>query len=969
MATALHFKGTLSVLVDAPRLEARLVLSRDGDLEYDEAALVRILGDAGVTEGFEIAEVVDSVKAFQKAKDHTAEIVAARGTPPVPPSSEGWQWGELTPLAEEQKHLATRILKGAGPPEVYQVRLEKVRVQKKIAGKGGLFGSNQEEVQTVIESREVREKVLVDPHPLQLFLVEEGTKLATVSPPRPGQPGRDLGGKVLAAPQGRVSSVFVGRFLNRRKAEVLAGATGLLRVGRNWADLVPFRDHRWDLTWSADKTSVFLDFEPGDTQASSPQAEAILTRLVEQGFDLASAPDEGRLQELLDEAIRSGKALIRHSLVTDRDGTFEIRFSPDRTKAFLDIRKPLGRGAPLVLKDLGTRLREAQLKGFSFDTVKGAIQDFLNSPQIELKDFLLATGQPPSRGKDLILVYSLGFLSEGDLRTIQTNLLANPKHLEALPDRTVFPPDKVEKAGPVKEGQEFARLDPPEGGAGDDGIDVTGRKIPAIIGNEPPLLLLSNVRKNGVHLESDIDGLMEMAVIDGATAFRVRPHVDAMAAVHRSDDNLYAWLTLAQGRGTGRRLDRTLIDAALVAAQVRFGVDETKIAVALETVEAGGKVERVLIAQGVPTGNDLARRLSFPQPQRVDAEGKRRWPVRAGELAATYRPPTEGRVDGTDVLGNPVPSPDPEVRSLVVSSDFEVASDGAGSQTVTALRSGEVVFDGESLAILTQVVVASVGGKSGNVKFPGEVIVMGAVETGGYVMAGNLKVRGRVGGALLSSDHNIQVADGIHGEGKAVIRAKKHVSLGFVERTLVMAVGDVHVGKSALGCTFRVNGKIFQKTPGGGLQGGLAKVRLGLDVMNLGSPSGQVTQISFGQDYLVEDQIQAEVKETDKLREAIVQLDGMMRKLTSPGDRERLASVRRKKVLLLKMLDKRNLKLINLRDKFDLHVPSEIVVRETLFPGVSVESHGRVYESRSRRNAVRLVFNEQTGHIQEIPLD
>jgi hypothetical protein len=58
-----------------------------------------------------------------------------------------------------------------------------------------------------------------------------------------------------------------------------------------------------------------------------------------------------------------------------------------------------------------------------------------------------------------------------------------------------------------------------------------------------------------------------------------------------------------------------------------------------------------------------------------------------------------------------------------------------------------------------------------------------------------------------------------------------------------------------------------------------------------------------------------------------------------------------------------------LRDKFELHVPSEIVVRETLFPGVSIETHGRVYEPRSRKTSLRLVFNEQTGHIEEKPLD
>jgi len=94
----------------------------------------------------------------------------------------------------------------------------------------------------------------------------------------------------------------------------------------------------------------------------------------------------------------------------------------------------------------------------------------------------------------------------------------------------------------------------------------------------------------------------------------------------------------------------------------------------------------------------------------------------------------------------------------------------------------------------------------------------------------------------------------------------------------------------------------------------------------------------------------------------------LMRKLV-PSDTEKLSSARQKKVLLMKMLAKRNLKLINLRDKFELHVPSEIVIRETLFPGVSVESHGRVYEPGSRKTALRLVFNEQTGRIEEHSLD
>lgn len=969
MANGLHFKGTMAVLVDAFHLEAKLSLSKQGDLEYDDGALVRILADAGVTEGFDPEALAAAVWTFQKSKETSSEIVAARGEPPVAPTGESWEWTEGLQLPDDKKSLASRVIKAAGPPTVYQVRTEKVKVQKKVAGKAGLFGPGQEEVQTVIETREIREKVLVDPNPLKVFWVEPGAPVAIIYPPKPGQPGRDLAGKAIPPPAAKPSPFFLGANLNRQKADLSATTSGFLRIGRNWVDLVPHRAHRWSLSYSTDKTSAFLSFEPGDAQAGPMEAAPILAQLAADGFSPTKIPPSEEIQGLIDEAVSTGNSLISRPLVPDRDGAFEIRFSPDRSKAFLDIHKPLGRGNPFSLKELGVALRDAQLKGFSFDTVKGTIQEFLNGPETELKDFLLATGKPATRGKDLILTYPVGFLTPEDLAAVLESLRQNPRYLETLPDRQKFPPEKVERAAPVRADQEFARLEPPEDGLGAEGVDVSGRPIPAIPGNEPPLVLLSNVRKHGNKLEAVIDGLMEMAVIDGSTVFRVRPHFDAMAVVSRSEDNLQAHLTLVQGRGTGRRLDRPMIDAALASAQIRAGIDEAKVAEALETALAGGKVENWLVAQGTPAANDLGRRLVFAQPSRVDAAGKRRSPVRAGEVAATYQPPGEGQIDGTDVLGNLIPSPDMEVRSLVVSPEFEVESDANGRQVLKALKSGELVFDGEALSITTQVAVASVGGKAGNVKFPGDVLVAGGVETGGYVVAGNLKVRGRVGGALLSSDHNIQVADGIHGEGKAVLRAKKHISVGFVEKALVMAVGDVHIGKAALGCTFRVNGKIYQKTPGGGLQGGLMKVRLGLDVMNLGSPSGHPTSVSFGQDYLVEDQIQAEVKETDKLRDAIVQLDVLMRKLTSPADRERLNGARQKKVLLMKMLDKRNLKLINLRDKFDLHVVSEIVVRETLYPGVSVESHGRLYEPKSRRTAVRLIFNEQTGHIEEFPLE
>jgi len=937
MAAGFRFKGSIEVRVSPDHLEARLVLTKGGDLEYDEGAVVRILSDAGVTSGFDIDAVLTEIQSFQKVKDPSREFVAARGEAPVAPVPETWVWDEgLLPLPPDQKVLAGRVIKAAGPPVVFSPKGDKVLV--------------------------------TDPALVHLFWVEAGTPVATVQPPKAGVPGKDLSGKAVAAPAARASALAVSPRLRREKNTVFAEASGFLRVGRTWADIAAHRRHRFEVTFSEDRTSAFLNFEPGDAQADLPAIGPIFDQLRAAGFGEDRLPEESALKQVLADAAREGRSVVAQALGADRDGSFSIDYTPDRSKALLHILKPLGNGASFSLKDLGVALRDAQLRGFSFDAVKGAIQDFLAGPQTELRDFLLASGTPAVRGKDLLVSWSAGFLPDAEVKAIQQALLSQPRALESVPDRQKLPPEKVLRAGPVQAGQVFATLVADPDGPGQDGVDVHGRPIAALPGNEPLLGLLANVRKGGGGFEAAIDGLLEVGEVNGVTLLRVRPHVDAMAAVHRSPDNLQAWLTLVQGRGTGRRLDRAVVDAALAAAQIHHGLNEGAVVKALEAASAGAKVEHVLVAEGVPAGNDLTRRLVLPLTMRTDAAGKKRAPVHPGEVVAVYRPPEEGQVDGIDVLGNRIPSPDQEAKSLVISADFEVEGDETGRQSIKALKGGEFVFDGEALALIHTVSVAAVGGKAGNVKFPGEVLVTGAVETGAYVLSGNLKVRGRVGGALLSSDHNIQVVDGVHGEGKAVLRAKKHISVGFIERAMIMAVGDVHVGKTALGCTFRVNGKVFQKTPGGGVQGGMSKVRLGLDVMNLGSPNGVPTAISFGQDYLVEDQIKAEMKETDKLREAIVQIDQLMRKLGSPADRDKLNAARQKKVLLMKMLDKRNLKLIHLRDKFELHVPSEIVVRETLFPGVSIETHGRIYEPRGRKTAVRLVFNQESGRIEEHPL-
>jgi uncharacterized protein (DUF342 family) len=154
---------------------------------------------------------------------------------------------------------------------------------------------------------------------------------------------------------------------------------------------------------------------------------------------------------------------------------------------------------------------------------------------------------------------------------------------------------------------------------------------------------------------------------------------------------------------------------------------------------------------------------------------------------------------------------------------------------------------------------------------------------------------------------------------------------------------------------------------GGALIGGNVRVKQGLDAGCLGSPDGVRTEISFGQDYLVADQIEVEEREVDKLRRRIEALQRRLVRLESQGGGggKALAEARREKLRSLRILEKRSRRLLNLREKFEEHFPSEIRVRGDLHPGVVFESHGRIHEVKEKKTALTVAFDVKTGRIGE----
>ena len=252
----------------------------------------------------------------------------------------------------------------------------------------------------------------------------------------------------------------------------------------------------------------------------------------------------------------------------------------------------------------------------------------------------------------------------------------------------------------------------------------------------------------------------------------------------------------------------------------------------------------------------------------------------------------------------------------------------------------------------------------GNIQFPGTVEINGSVLSGVYVNAGNdLKVREVVEAALLSSNGSILIGKGIKGDRKAVVRSNQNINLGFAENTNLMSIGNISYKKAFMNCQIKCNGKIISQGKDTKIIGGSIKTKNGLTADSIGSERGIQTMISFGQDYLVEDQINVMTKEIAQINSQLKSLEEMMSMAEHKMQKNKLFAMRKKKIQLLKIQEKKIVKNFLMKDKFEVHFDSEIRVNGTVFAGTVFESHGRKLDIKENLTSVVISFDSRSGKI------
>ncbi len=979
MAKQVTASGTLAIALDESRLEATATFTPGEGESWTPERLIAEMRGRGIVEGFKPDDLRRTFALVLEAGKREPFVIA-RGTSPVGPKPERARFLDIGIPADLQAQ-ADEVLDAAAPPEITVEKKERHRREKMVTKKPPLpFLPAREERVTYTEQTVRRERVYVDPTVEKKGYATAGQKIGMVEGKDDGQPGRSVTGDLVPPPALADPYWYAGEGVERRRDELFAAYDGFVRIGPNWADVVPFETHDWELALSPDMATLLLSFDPGHPHAKAPTAEEVLAEAERLGYPVDRLPEAREIADLISRASDERRRLERVPLTANRDASFEIYVSDDRLKAVLTVHKGTGRGRQLNLKELGSAIKQSRLVKLDYEKIKADISRFYRSTDIDLIGYVLAEGSAPAPGPPRTLDFSVRFAPADEAAELIAQLKQSsaPDGLAGTESATSFPVGQIEDVGLVEEHQRILTVSPAV--PGKPGVDVYGQQTPGESAPEPPIELYEHVERKGHLVVATCAGLLHRGWREGTVLLRVLPHRDASVAVRLTGNQMAALLTLKPAEGTGRNLERHEIDEAIRAEGVSSGIREELVTRAWEVACSGRLIDDLVFARGrhvssrrsneveVLVALASGKGMTIQEDGRADFRNQDRiTTVRKGTQIARVRLVTDAVNEGWDVLGNKLRSEESDTAQIDAGANVAVTEEPDGSQLLTALVDGELVFEQNRFEVRPGYAVnGDVDLHTGNVKFPGTVTVKGSVRSGFYVMAGgDIRIAELVEAALLSADGDIVINQGVKGGGKAVIRTRSSVGLTFAEQATILAVGNVQARNSLVHCEVKTNGRLRMIGDGCKIVGGRVRAREGLETHNLGSERGVKTLVEFGQDYLIADRIEREEREMEKLKREVTRIDLAMRENERESGSASLNQLHHRKLQLLKLLEKRSLRVFTYRERFEEHHESQIVVKGTIYPGVIIATHGRHMEVTTPGKNVIISFSPETGRIEE----
>ncbi len=720
----------------------------------------------------------------------------------------------------------------------------------------------------------------------------------------------------------------------------------------------------WCIEKNKKTKKAFLIFTSSLSISNAPNIDDIYDEAKNYGLDDFSIVNRSKIDSYIKKNLGTGVEPAPLQIELDSNFDARITTNPDKTEAFLYLRKSLDAENPIDKNIVSQIIQRSGLKNLDSEATKRDIAKFLASSDREL-NLSIAKGIQPKRGSDKKLVKHFEQVEEHHVTRLADRLKNSELQTNDVEDATKdkdFPLSEAKTLTIVEKDDVLYTIE--ETGRGEEGEDVFGNPIKGLAGNDPFLLDLRNIIQSNTQLTAGVTGLLLISETERGIKLRIVPYKDAKVRAVISRDKMEASLIMQSGLGAGERLTPVAVKTALNSVDLLEALSDKEIDEIIKKAQKTSDEFEFLFLKGKapvpPESYEFSWAVDF-------SEDKNTVTISKDDLILTANFTLKG-VDGQNVFGEKIPAKNGEPKKLPENDENIRIVNEKRIVKFYADSSGELSFLNHCLSIASlKTIKKDIDEKFGDIYFPGKLIITGDIGDNVKVKAkDNLMIAGNAKKSLLYSEASVELNGGIKGAGRGTVWAKDTVKLQYAENSRILSGQDVSIQKYCFKCIVKTNGILSVDERGGVLLGGTINAAKGIKVFDLGAKKTLRTLVSFGQDYLIKDEIEVREKE---FAENNIELKKIEQALTSNSSDINVDELRQKKVKLLKRNNVLNVRIFNLKENFEFHIPSQVIVKGTVYPGVVLETHGRYFEVMEKQEHVVFDFDQTAGQIFCKPLE
>jgi uncharacterized protein (DUF342 family) len=424
-------------------------------------------------------------------------------------------------------------------------------------------------------------------------------------------------------------------------------------------------------------------------------------------------------------------------------------------------------------------------------------------------------------------------------------------------------------------------------------------------------------------------------------AVEKKPSVDGIVELSVSKDGMLATADFYPPSGSGSDIIEEEVRDKFESFGIIFGIDwETVCEKSRQCNEEQVQINGVVVARGRPPEDEIPEQLAV-DPRLKEAPGIEKDDsgsvdykehtsytlVKKGETLARVVPKKEGKL-GKTVKGELVP-----YRTVPVAQTKPGKNTKQEKDRLLATADGRFeIWNNHFWVHEVFDIHGDVDYHTGNISFPGDIIIHGTVNDGFKVDAGgSITCKGTLDASEVTCQRDLQVFRGIIGRQKGKITVGGTINTKYIENSWVEAKGSVFIDTGILHSIVRTQDRLVLSHKSI-VAGGKIFAQNGVRAGQIGTRMGIKTELHVGIDHKVQQNLEwikdksvalasklGQVEETIKARP----LEGSALKQTRNRLKEYIKRLTRAAKTLVLQLDKNE--------------KADIVVQGTVFPGVYIE--------------------------------